>query len=109
MNCHVIISSSMISRYFSSELSACEFEPERRGFSPAVMDGGEEFSGKSAYEVLGVSESCSGAEIKASFRRLAKETHPDVLASPDDSTFLEILAAYEVIRLVNHQILNLIF
>ncbi|XP_039140673.1 uncharacterized protein LOC120277887 isoform X1 [Dioscorea cayenensis subsp. rotundata] len=61
------------------------------------MDGGEEFSGKSAYEVLGVSESCSGAEIKASFRRLAKETHPDVLASPDDSTFLEILAAYEIL------------
>ncbi|KAM0951456.1 putative DnaJ domain, Chaperone J-domain superfamily [Dioscorea sansibarensis] len=78
-------------------MSARERQPERRGFSPAVMDGGEEFTGKSAYEVLGVSESCSGAEIKASFRRLAKETHPDVSPSSDDSTFLEILAAYEIL------------
>lgn len=51
-------------------------------------------SGESAYEVLGVSESSSFAEIKASFRKLAKETHPDV--SRSSHRFLQILAAYEV-------------
>ncbi|MQM12762.1 hypothetical protein Taro_045681 [Colocasia esculenta] len=61
---------------------------------------GEEFAGRSAYEVLGVSESSSFSEIKASFRKLAKETHPDVSPSPDPAAasrrFLQILAAYEV-------------
>ncbi|KAJ0980267.1 hypothetical protein J5N97_008522 [Dioscorea zingiberensis] len=61
------------------------------------MDGSGEFDGKSAYDVLGVSASSSASEIKASFRRLAKETHPDVSASADDTAFLEILAAYEIL------------
>ncbi|XP_065012150.1 uncharacterized protein LOC135581320 isoform X2 [Musa acuminata AAA Group] len=68
----------------------------------AHLGGSGKFSGgKSAYEVLGVSESSSFPEIKASFRKLAKETHPDVVssASADDATasqrFLQILAAYE--------------
>ncbi|XP_020273768.1 uncharacterized protein LOC109848596 isoform X4 [Asparagus officinalis] len=52
-------------------------------------------SGESAYEVLGVSESSSFAEIKASFRKLAKETHPDV--SRSSHRFLQILAAYEIL------------
>lgn len=50
--------------------------------------------------MLGVSESSSLAEIKASFLKLAKETHPDV-ASASDSTasqrFVQILAAYEIL------------
>ncbi|XP_026657907.2 uncharacterized protein LOC103700810 isoform X1 [Phoenix dactylifera] len=62
---------------------------------------GEEFAGKSAYEVLEVSETSSFAEIKDSFRKLAKETHPDVSPSPDDPAasqrFLQILAAYEIL------------
>ncbi|CAL9056681.1 uncharacterized protein LOC135581321 isoform X1 [Musa acuminata AAA Group] len=70
----------------------------------ADLGGSGKFSGgKSAYEVLGVSESSSFPEIKASFRKLAKETHPDVVSSAlaDDATasqrFLQILAAYEIL------------
>lgn len=64
----------------------------------------ENFTGKSAYEVLGVSQSSSFSEIKSSFRKLAKETHPDVAANLDSSSaasqqFLQILAAYEVVQL----------
>lgn len=57
---------------------------------------GDELAGKSAYEVLGVGEASSSAEIKASFHRLAKETHPDVSAAAGSRRFLQILAAYEV-------------
>lgn len=55
-------------------------------------------SAKNAYDVLGVSEWSSFSEIKSSFRKLAKQTHPDL--SPDDpdvsQQFVQILAAYEV-------------
>ncbi|PUZ36914.1 hypothetical protein GQ55_9G075300 [Panicum hallii var. hallii] len=57
----------------------------------------EELAGKSAYEVLGVGETSSNAEIKASFHRLAKETHPDVAAAAGSRRFLQILAAYEIL------------
>jgi len=56
----------------------------------------KELAGKSADEVLGVRETSSNAEIKASFHRLAKETHPDVAAAAGSRRFLQILAAYEV-------------
>jgi DnaJ-domain-containing protein 1 len=56
----------------------------------------DELAGKSAYEVLGVGETSSSAEIKVSFHRLAKETHPDVAAAAGSRRFLQILAAYEV-------------
>ncbi|CAK9156382.1 unnamed protein product [Ilex paraguariensis] len=60
-----------------------------------------EFAGKNAYDLLGVSETSSFAEIKASFRKLAKETHPDLAQSPNDSStsnqFIQILAAYEIL------------
>lgn len=55
---------------------------------------------ENAYELLGISETSSLVEIKASFRKLAKETHPDLADSRNDSTasrrFVQILAAYEV-------------
>ncbi|KAG9444511.1 hypothetical protein H6P81_015851 [Aristolochia fimbriata] len=63
---------------------------------------GEEFNGQSAYEVLGVSEASTFTEIKASFRKLAKETHLDTAeACIEDPAvashrFIQILAAYEV-------------
>lgn len=61
---------------------------------------GDAFSGRTAYEVLGVPETSSFSEIKASFRKLAKETHPDVSPTSEPSVashrFLQILAAYEV-------------
>jgi DnaJ-domain-containing protein 1 len=65
----------------------------RRASTAAPAD--DELAGKSAYEVLGVGETSSNAEIKASFHRLAKETHPDVAAA-GSQRFLQILAAYEV-------------
>ncbi|KAJ0233463.1 hypothetical protein HA466_0281120 [Hirschfeldia incana] len=60
-----------------------------------------EFPVENAYEILSVSESSSIAEIKASFRRLAKETHPDLIGAKKDSStslrFVQILAAYEIL------------
>lgn len=59
-----------------------------------------DFPIENAYELLEVSQTSSFDEIKASFRKLAKETHPDVAESRNDSTaskrFVQILAAYEV-------------
>ncbi|KAI3713023.1 hypothetical protein L1987_71593 [Smallanthus sonchifolius] len=61
-----------------------------------------ELSGKNAYDLLGLSDSCSFSEIKASFRKLAKETHPDLSQSPEgfsnSNRFVQILAAYEEIE-----------
>ncbi|KAJ9670539.1 hypothetical protein PVL29_026832 [Vitis rotundifolia] len=60
-----------------------------------------EFGGENAYDLLGVSESSLFDEIKASFRKLAKETHPDLAHSNKDSTgsqrFIQILEAYEIL------------
>ncbi|KAH9619990.1 hypothetical protein KSS87_005337 [Heliosperma pusillum] len=59
-----------------------------------------EFSdSENAYEVLAVSETSSFEEIKVSFRKLAKETHPDLVSSSeaDSKRFVEILAAYEIL------------
>lgn len=60
-----------------------------------------EFAGMNAYDILGVSRASSFAEIKAAFRKLAKETHPDLAHSQNHSShasskFIQILAAYEV-------------
>ncbi|PIN18392.1 Molecular chaperone (DnaJ superfamily) [Handroanthus impetiginosus] len=61
-----------------------------------------EFAGLNAYDILGVSQTSSFEEIKASFRKLAKETHPDLahsqINSPGDSKkFIQILAAFEIL------------
>ncbi|HEX5983614.1 MAG TPA: molecular chaperone DnaJ [Solirubrobacterales bacterium] len=50
------------------------------------------------YEVLGVSREASETEIKKSFRRLARELHPDVNKEPDaEDRFKEAAEAYEVL------------
>lgn len=50
------------------------------------------------YEVLGVSRSADGAEIKRAYRKLAMEYHPDRNPSADAAEkFKEINAAYEVL------------
>ncbi|XP_048531874.1 uncharacterized protein LOC125510672 [Triticum urartu] len=66
-----------------------------RPASTAARD--DEGAGGNAYDVLGVGETSSSAEIKASFHRLAKETHPDVAAAAGSRRFLQILAAYEIL------------
>ncbi|MGQ0742478.1 MAG: molecular chaperone DnaJ [Alphaproteobacteria bacterium] len=52
------------------------------------------------YEVLGVARGCSPEDVKAAFRKLAKEHHPD--ANPGDNgcehKFKEINEAYDVLK-----------
>jgi molecular chaperone DnaJ len=50
------------------------------------------------YDVLGVGRQATEAEIKKSFRRLARQYHPDVNKSPEaEARFKEINEAYEVL------------
>jgi molecular chaperone DnaJ len=51
------------------------------------------------YEILGVDRGADDAQIKKSFRRLARELHPDVNAHDPDAEekFKEAAAAYEVL------------
>ncbi len=52
------------------------------------------------YEVLGVSRTCSDAELKAAFRKLAMQHHPD--RNPGDTEcehkFKELNEAYDVLK-----------
>jgi molecular chaperone DnaJ len=50
------------------------------------------------YEILGVRRDASQGEIKAAYRRLARELHPDVNGDPaDQERFKEITGAYEIL------------
>jgi molecular chaperone DnaJ len=50
------------------------------------------------YEILGVTRDASPQEIKASYRRLARELHPDVNGDPaSQERFKEITGAYEIL------------
>ncbi|KZV35473.1 hypothetical protein F511_30463 [Dorcoceras hygrometricum] len=70
--------------------------------SGAEWEAKSEFAGRNAYDILRVSQTSSFSEIKASFRKLAKETHPDVALSQSHTSsasekFIQILAAYEIL------------
>jgi len=55
-------------------------------------------TGRDYYEILGVGRQATEVEIKRSFRRLARELHPDVSDAPDaDERFKEAVEAYEVL------------
>jgi molecular chaperone DnaJ len=50
------------------------------------------------YEILGVRRDATAGEIKAAYRRLARELHPDVNGNPaDQERFKEITGAYEIL------------
>jgi molecular chaperone DnaJ len=50
------------------------------------------------YEVLGVNQGASNDELKSTFRRLARQYHPDVSKEPDaEEKFKEINEAYAVL------------
>src|SRR5947199_5980010 len=51
------------------------------------------------YQVLGVPHDASEDEIKRTYRRLARELHPDVNKDPEaEHRFKQITAAYDVLK-----------
>lgn len=54
---------------------------------------------KDYYKILGVSESCTYAELKSAYRKLARKWHPDVAGNSADVVFKfkEINEAYEIL------------
>ncbi|XP_051201257.1 uncharacterized protein [Lolium perenne] len=56
--------------------------------APAVL------AGRTHYEVLGVGAAASRGEIKAAYRRLAREVHPDAVGGGGDERFIRLHAAY---------------
>jgi len=53
---------------------------------------------ETCYEILGVSRDATPDEIRAAYRRLAKQYHPDINPDPDaNERFIAIQQAYETL------------
>ena len=52
---------------------------------------------KDYYEILGLSKSATGDEIRRAYRTLAQKFHPDKVDSGDEKRFREVNEAYEVL------------
>jgi hypothetical protein len=71
--------------------------PRARARAAAAAPGGGG-GGANHYEVLGLGPDASADEVKASYRRLAKATHPDVDATAGAAErFLALRRAYDVL------------
>ncbi|MFD6137733.1 DnaJ domain-containing protein, partial [Isoptericola sp. NPDC060257] len=49
------------------------------------------------YEILGVPRDASAEQIKKSYRKLARELHPDVAGEAGEERFKDVARAYEVL------------
>lgn len=58
---------------------------------------------KNHYDVLGVSKQATQAEIKAAFRKLSFDHHPDVAKDADGETFKAIANAHSVLSSPNER------
>ncbi len=54
---------------------------------------------KDYYKILGVTDAATAAEIKTSYRKLARKYHPDISKEKDaEAKFKELGEAYEVLK-----------
>jgi DnaJ-class molecular chaperone len=54
--------------------------------------------GRDNYEALGVPSGANQSEIRAAYRRKAKELHPDAGEGGDQAAFCEVQSAYDTLR-----------
>jgi curved DNA-binding protein len=70
-----------------------------REFAASLVKKIKNMEYKDYYKILGVERDASEADIKKSYRRLARKYHPDVSKEPDaEKRFKELGEAYEVLK-----------
>lgn len=89
-------------REFASSTAQEEEEGEEKGSSGKDGKCGSQGihleGGANAYQVLGVSPSCSPEHLREAFTKLAKLTHPDLQSGPSNSAhFILVLSAYQIL------------